>query len=219
MRLKNNGFTMIELVIASSVIAVMTLLMMNFVANRIADNARKNAQSELQLQTQLALDNINREIRTSANVDGNNRWDDTYAPIVGSPLSWASDADTLILANPTIDTSNNVIFDDAQAYISSKDDIIYYLANNTLYRRTLAAPVANNKRQTTCPPNTNGCPGDDALLAANVQNFSVEYFDANDIQVIPSEARAVKVTLRVSKDVFGKTLDVEESIRSVFRNE
>lgn len=219
MRIMNKGFTMVELVIATSAIAVMTLLMMNFVAIRIADNARKNAQSGLQLQTQLALDNINREIRTSANVDENNRWDDNYAPIAGSPLSWVSDEDTLILANPAIDTTNNVIFEDAQAYISAKDDVIYYLANNTLYRRTLAAPVANNRRQTTCPPDTNGCPSDDALLAANVQSFSVEYFDANDIQVPPSEARAVKVTLLVSKIVFGKTLDVEESVRSVFRNE
>lgn len=218
MKLAERGMTIMELIVSITVIGILTVLMMNFVAGHIADNAIKNAQSDLQLQTQLALDTIDREIRQSANIDGNNRWEDAYPPTSDDAYSWSSDADTIILADPVINTSDNVVFEDPQNYISYKDNVIYYLNDATLYKRILAAPVPNNKRQTTCPPSASSCIHDDPLLAAHIENFSVTYYDANEAEVTPANARAVKVSLKVSRKVFKRTLTVEQSVQSVFRN-
>lgn len=217
---KSKGFTLIELVIATAIISILTLMMGNFVAGRIADNAVKNATAELQLQTQIALDSIGQDIKLSANIDSSNRWEDDYAP--GAPadlFSWDSDSDTLILARPVIKTDNTVAFEDPQTYITYKDNVIYFLSKGTLYKRILASEVNDNKAQTTCPVGGNGCPADDALLADNVDVFSIVYYDANDNAVSAQNARSVEVTLRVSRQAFNETLEVEESIRSVFRNE
>lgn len=213
------GFTLVELVVVTAVISIMSILIANFVAGRIKDNAIKNAQADLQLQTQLALDNVNREIQTSANVDGTNRWEDQNPPTTGNPYSWSSDGDTLVLANPTIDTNEQVVFEDPQAYISYKDNIIYFVSGGTLFRRTLAAPVGGNKRSTTCPQEVENCPQDDALLAANIEDFEIHYYDASDNEVTPADARSVAVRLKVSKEIYGRTLEVDETVRSVFRNE
>src|SRR3990167_506547 len=67
------GFTMAELVVAASVIAVLTILIMNFVATQLVDNAVKNGRADLQLQIQQTLDIISRDIKLSANVDDQNR--------------------------------------------------------------------------------------------------------------------------------------------------
>src|SRR5687767_12830067 len=98
------GLTLVELMVATAIISLLVILMMNFVAGRIADNARKNAVSDLQLQTQLTLDIINRDIKHSANVDDVNRWGDNYSPASpGNNYGWSSDADTLMIAKPATD--------------------------------------------------------------------------------------------------------------------
>src|SRR5688572_27753054 len=130
---RSDGFTLAELVVATAVISVLILLMMNFVAGRIADNARKNAISDLQLQTQLTLDIINRDIKHSAAVQDQNRWEDNYSPTSpGDNYGWSSDGDTLIIAHPAADDNNNILYEDPQTYISYKDDFIYFVNGTTL---------------------------------------------------------------------------------------
>jgi len=220
MRRNQIGTSLIELVIATSVISILTILMMNFLVSKIADNAIKNATADMQLQTQLALEVLNRDIKQSATADNPNRWADTNSP--GSPandFSWTSDADTIILAKPVLDQNSNVIYEDQQGYVSYKNNLIYFVNGGTLYKRVIAAPVSGNVSQTSCPSSQSGCPHDDSLLANTVSGFSVHYYDANDSEVPPDQARSVSVTLRLSRSLFNRDLEVEQTIRSVFRNE
>ncbi len=215
------GLTIVELVVSVTIIATLTLLIMNFLVDKYVENTRANAKADLQLQMQLTLDLINRDVKYSANVDDINRWEDNYAP--GSPadnFSWVSDADTLVLAQPVQNSAGEIIYDDPQTYVSYKDNLIYYIGgDNRLYRRTVAAPVGGNAAQTTCPPpGSGGCPTD-SRLTENVTIFNLTYYDANDNQVAPDEARSVRLNLKVSKTVFGRDLQIEQSIRTVFRNE
>lgn len=219
-RIKNSGVTLIELLVATSVIAILTILMMNFLASRLVDNASKNAHSDLELQSQLTLDVISRDIKHSANVDEQNRWPDDYAPgAPGNVLSWSSDGTTLVLARPSEDTSQNILFEDQTGYVSYKNNLIYFKdSSGTLYKRILAAPVAGNGSQSTCPAGTAGC-SSDIRLAQNVDSFALSYFDANDNPVPASEARSVAINLSLSKTVFNRDLNIQQSIRAVFRNE
>lgn len=215
-----NGYTLVELTIATAIISAIILLMMNFMSVRIADNAAKSARSSVQLESQKALDIISRDIKHSASVDGQNRWSDNYAP--DSPtnnFSWTSDSDTLILAHPAINTSGQVIFQDAQGYVSYKDDFIYFVKDKVLYKRILAAPVANNRAITTCPSGTSNCPSD-IKLADDVETFLVTYYATgeqagND----PAPSRSVDVTLRINKRVFGKNIIEEKREHTTFRNQ
>ena len=213
------GFTLVELTVATAVVGVLIVLMMTFLTDKLVDNAIKNARSNLQHETRLTLDVINRDIKHSANVDELNRWPDAYAPAPGDDYSWTSDNDTLVLAHPAQDDTQNFVYEDPLTYITYKNDYVYFLDGTTLYKRILAAPVANNRATTTCPPGTAGCPAD-IVLARNVTDFTLSYYDGNDQAVAPGDARSVGVTLKVLENVFNRPVEVEYSIiRTVFRNE
>lgn len=216
---RRGGFSLVELTIATAVVSVLTILVMSFLVNKFVQNARDNARADLQLQTQLTLDLINRDLKHAANVDDLNRWADTYAP--GAPadqFSWQSDADTLVLAVPAQESDDDILYEDPQVYISYKDNYIYFISGGTLYKRILPAQAAGNGSQVTCPAGTAGC-SPDPKLAAIIDNLTFTYYDAADNQVAPSNARSVKVSMRVIRQIFGKEIVIEESLRTVFRNE
>lgn len=216
---KSRGVTLVELTVATSVIALLIVLVMTFLVDKYVENAIANARADLQQQTQITLDIINRDLKVGGAVDSQNRWADGNSP--GSPannFSWQSDGDTLVLATPVQNSSQNIIYEDPNTYISYKNDFVYFLQNGSLYKRTLAAPVGGNVNTTTCPPSAPNCP-DDIKLADNIASFDLDYFDANETTVSPANARSVGVNLRVSRNLYGKTIAIEETIRTVLRND
>lgn len=214
------GFSLVELVVSVTVIATLTILTMTFLTDKFVENLKDNARADLELQLQLTLNLMSFDLKHSASVDTINRWADTHAP--GSPsnnFSWQSDADTLVLARPAQKSNSDILYEDPHTYLSYKDNLIYFLDNNgVLWRRTIAANVANNGKQTTCPTGTAGCPTD-SRLAHTISALSFTYYDENDAVVSAANARSVKATIRVHRVVFGDTIDIEQSLRSVFRNE
>lgn len=217
--MNNRGVTLIELVVSTAVLSLLIILTMTFLVNKYVENAVTNARSDLQLQTQLTLDLLNRDLKYAANVDEENRWADENAP--SSPtdnFSWESDADTLILATPAVDDDNNVLYEDPNAYVSYKDNFIYFLEEGKLFRRTIAAETANNANTTTCPDGVSGCPAD-SELAHIIDEFSLAYYDSNDQVVTAASARSVEITLRVHRSIFGRDVEIEQSIRTVMRND
>lgn len=218
--MNRSGFTLVEAVIATAVVGLLAVLILNFLTNTLVNSVYKNARRDLLDETQLTLNEMNRDIRHASNVDDQNRWPDNNAPGAPSDLySWNSDDDTVILASPAVDSNNEFIYQDPFAYITYKNNLIYFVENGTLYRRTLAADVNNNSARTTCPQdNATSCP-EDSKLAEGVTNFHIDYFNAEDQAVAPSEARSIRVSLRLEREKYGRILDVEYKIRSVFRNE
>lgn len=213
------GFTLVEIVITTAVVGILAILTLSFLTDIFISNTNKNARSDMLHQAQLSLNLMNKDIRHSANADDQNRWPDDNAPDSTDPYSWRSDDDTLILARPATDSNNDFLYRDPFAYLTYKNNLIYFLDDNTLYRRTLAADVSDNKEETTCPEkDTSGCPKD-TQLAENVRTFYVQYFDANNNEVPPSDARSVQATLQLERQIYERTLDVEYQIRAVFRNE
>lgn len=217
----DRGYTLIELIIATALISILTILMMSFLVDKYVENSRVNARADLQLQTQITLDLINRDLKHSANVDSQNRWADANSPTSpANNFGWSSNSDTLIIARPVQDGSSNIIYEDPETYISYKDNLIFFVdSNSTLFKRTLAADVAGNQAETTCPADSDpSCPND-IKLADNIAVFNVAYFDAFDNMVEPTSARSVKITITVRRIIFGRELEISESIRTVFRNE
>lgn len=216
--MNQRGFTLIEVMIATLVVSALTVLVISFLTDTFVNHMHKSARSDMLHEAQIALDLTNKDIRHSANVDDQNRWPDDNAPDSTDPYSWRSNENTLILAHPVVDSNNDFIYRDPFAYLTYKNNLVYFVDNGTLYRRTLAADVSGNKADTTCPEGTSGC-SNDSKLAENVNLFRVKYFNAEDEEVPPSEARSVKVILQLQENVYNRTLDVEYEVRSVFRNE
>lgn len=214
-----NGFTLVELSVATAVTGILIIVIMGFAVNAFVQISIDSARSDLLREAQISLDSVTQDIRLSSNSFELSSILDDNAP--GNSDTWVGDADTLILAVAALDSNRDVIFADPLNYTSEKNNRIYFVDNGTLYRRTLAADVANNAVSTSCPASqsaSNGCPRD-SQLAQNVESFSVQYYDGNNAQVDPNEARSVRVTLELEAIKYGKTIHAEYSTRTVFRNE
>lgn len=217
-----DGYTLIELMVATVVASIILIGIMSFLITTLVNNSIRSARADLLREAQLALDVMVLDVRTSANVDPNNRIEDDNSPdaIATGGLGWESDANTLVLASAAQDTGGNIVFADAGHYTTEKNNIIYYLDNSTLFKRTIATDITNNAMTTSCPPDlaTEDCPAD-RLSVKDVQSLVFRYYDATNTEVAPASARSVEATLTLQKTKYGRDVSVTYSTRMVFRNE
>lgn len=221
-KLGKDGFTLTEMLVATAVASLMIILIMTFLVNTLATNAVDTARADLLREAQLALDAMNKDIRLSANSDSINRWEDPHSPDADATngFGWTSDESTLILATAALDSSRDVIFSDATHYITFKDNVIYYLDDGALYRRTLAGDIENNSARTSCPEfaATSACPADRRLVN-NVSGFTVRYLNGDGEEVDPDQARLIEARLQLSATKYGRDITADYETRMVFRNE
>lgn len=215
------GLTTIELTIAISVVSTLSVVVFLFFATNMRQFAITDARSDLLNEARVTLDAINEDIRMSAIADENNRWEDENAPDPDDMFSWASDSDTLILATAAQDSEGNILFSDPAQYISWKNNSIYFIQDDVLYRRLLAAPVAENAAVTSCPAAQadDDCPADRVMLNRKVDKFIVRYIDGDNNEVAPTEARSIELEIRLSRHVYGQDVSAEYKTRMVFRND
>ncbi|MGK2896341.1 MAG: PulJ/GspJ family protein [Candidatus Saccharimonadales bacterium] len=215
---RQSGMTLVELLIATTITALLFTGMAMFTGTYLQNNAIETARSRLLADNIDILDQITEDIRQASGADENNRYPDSYAPGgSGSPLSWASNDSTLILATIAVDGDKNVIYEDTTQYVPALDNVIYFISGGVLYRRTLAGPADNNAAVTTCPVNVTEC-AHDRTLSKYVSKFDVHYLDEDDEEVDPSDARSVEVTLGLAVMKYNQEISTEYTVRTVFRN-
>jgi prepilin-type N-terminal cleavage/methylation domain-containing protein len=220
-RLNVKGFTLHEILIVTAITGILIIVVMTFLTNTLVNQSVASARADLLREVQLSMDVITRDIRLSAAVDENNRWNDANAPDAPTDLlSWEADEDTLILALAAKDDNRNVLFDDALHYITHKNNIIYFVEDNILYGRTLAGDDSNNAAVTSCPSSkaTSSCPADRVLIRG-VTDFTVTYFNNDNAPVEAVDARSVNVSLTVEAKKYDRTITAQFATRTVFRNE
>jgi len=219
-KLGNSGFTIVELLIAITVSVVLMIAVMGFMANEIDTSTVQSAKANLLSQAENGLNRVNTDIRLSSNADTNNRWPDNYAPVAGDTYSWASNATTLILATAAQDSHGNILWQDSAEYIPYKNNLIYFVQNGTLYKRTLAAQVTGNAVTNSCPAKyaTATCPADEIILS-NVSSFSVSYLDGNGNAVIPTNSRSVVLQVSLASTSFGQPVKATYTTQMVYRDD
>lgn len=219
LQLNQKGFTLPELIVTMTLMMILSLTLANFVVNWFGTASLAQARADLLTNAENALDTITNDIRLSGSADDTNRWPDANGP-GGQQFGWHSGTQVLVLAKAAVDTSNNIIFSDPAQYITQKDNVVYYLSNGTLYKRTIAADDANSAAVTTCPPAsaTQSCPAD-KTIATGVKGFTITYYDENLQSVTPDNARAVQLAITLSATKGGRTVDANYNTRMVFRNE
>lgn len=217
-KLRQDGFTLVELSVATAVTGILIIVIMGFAINSFTQISIDSARSDLLRQAQISLDSVTQDVRLSSNAYDTSSLLDDNAP--GNGDTWTGNGNTLVLATAALDNNRNIIFADPLNYTSEKNNRIYFVNGGTLYRRTLAAANANNAASTSCPATqaSNGCPRD-SELANNVRSLRLRYFDGNNAQVTPNNARSVEATLELRVRKYGKTINAEYTTRTVFRNE
>ena len=206
--------------VAIAVTGVLVVIIMSFMVNTVAQSAQESAREDLLMQAQTALDTASNDILQSADADATNRYADPNGP--GSDqFGWHSSSSVLVLATAVTDAHNTIIFDDPLHYITAKNNLIFYVKNGTLYRRAIADSITGNHLQTSCPvgATSDTCPAD-ATLATSVSNFTVTYYDNNGtLTTDPTAARGVQLAITMTRVKYNKTISVNYTQRTVFRNE
>jgi len=218
MRTGQKGFTLVEMLVSLSVLSILSLTIANFIADWLQTANLSQVRATLLSNAQDAIDNVSGDIRLSGSADATNRWPDVNAP--GNQFGWSSIASTLVLGRIATTSSNDVIYTDGAKYISQKDNVVYYVSNKKLYQRIIAADDPNTSATTTCPPASASasCPAD-RKIAQDVTNFTVTYYDANDVVVQPDNARAVQLSITLTETQGGQDVSATYTTRMVFRNE
>lgn len=213
------GFTLLELIITMVLIGILSLMIPGVFVSWLQSSTLAQSNATLLGNAESALDTITTDIRLSGNADPTNRWPDPNGP-GGNQYGWQSNSGTLVLAKAATDNSNNIIFSDPTKYISLKDDEVYYLSGSTLYRRTISSGQSGDSALTTCPSAsaTPSCPAD-RTIATGVTNFYAQYYDANENQVSPGNARSVQLAITLTGQSGSRTISASYSTRMVFRNE
>lgn len=220
-KLSDGGFSIVELVVVISVTTILIIIIGTFLISNLQQSTLATAKSTMLNEAQQTLDLAANDIRLSANADTNNRWPDSNSPGgSANPLAWASNSNTLILAKAAEDSSGTIIFADTNSYITEKDNVIYFVKDGTLYKRTIASDRISNAAKTSCPKSSasTSCPADKELLH-NVTEFTVTYKDGQDNTVSPADARSIELGVTVSKPMYQRDVSVNYKTRMVFRND
>lgn len=218
MRQNNSqGFTLIELLITCALIGIVGILISAFFVGWVQSYEITSARTNLLSDAENALDTVTQDIRLSGAADQNNRWADPNSP--SGNYGWASNASTLILARAVTNGAGDIVFSDPNNYVTEKYNQVFFVKNGTLYQRTISSSDPNDISTTSCPPpGTASCPAD-KVLANNVNSFQIQYFDSDENQVIPTNARSIQLTLNLKDTVYGSPIKASYTTRMVFRNE
>lgn len=215
------GFTMVEVLVTVSVTTAVLLVIGTFMTHSLQTTTLETANAAILHEVQLTLDTVANDVRLSANADQNNRNPDANSPGGSSnQFGWTSDVSTLVLATAATTSSHTIIFSDPANYVTTKNNIVYFVSNGTLYKRIIAANVTGNSAKTTCPANkvTETCPSDKELLH-NVSAFSIRYVDGSNNTVLPTSARSVEIDLTAARTQYKQTQSASYTTRMVFRND
>lgn len=212
------GFTIPELVVAISLIGIISVSLLAAFSNYFVIIHRTNTLVDMTVSSQNLLRSTVEELRYGAGVRQTNTITDANSPAGGWNTSNSNFV--IILAVPATNSANEYITDTTtgQPY---NNEFVYYKQGTTLYKRTLAHPSATgNKLITSCPESlaTASCPAD-RKLADNIQDMNFTLYNQDDVLTTDTlAARSVKIDLQLERDTFGEPLSLTSSIRVTLRN-
>lgn len=215
---REDGFTIVELITAITVASVMVGVLFVVTFRFFANAIQSQQTAELALESQTLLSQMTEDLRLGAGVRSANQLPDSNQPSGG----WAaSDANNVfIITTPAITTSRDIIYD-ANTGFPYENEIIYFVSNKTMYKRSLRNTAATGNSVTTSCPSaqvTASCP-EDRIFSTNVDNITYTLYDAsNTVTTNAALARSVELTVFLSKNVFGKTVSLSNSARITQRN-
>lgn len=210
------GFTLVELVVVVSVMAIIGAVFLGMVSNYFVVITRNNELSEMTVSSQNLLRTTVENIRFGDGVRQNNQISDPNSPSGGWTTSNSNFV--IIIAVPALDPSHNYIIDPGTGS-PYMNELVYYKNGTTLMERKLANPSATgNTLHTTCPTATSTCQTDTQLAQyVNTMTF-VLYDQDNAVTSTPSLARSVAISLNMQRNAPGNPLNLTTTTQVTLRN-
>lgn len=210
-----SGFTVVELLVAISLIGLIAVSMLAASGNYLTIISRNSRSNELTVESQKLLRSTVEELRYGAGVRKTNTVSD---PNNLAGWNTSNTSFVIIIAVPAVDTANTYIInpDTGSPY---NNELVYFKQGTTLYKRTLANQLATgNKLVTSCPVASASCPAD-RKLSEHVKDFKFTLYNQDDaLTTDPLLARSVKIDLSLERDTFGNPIRFDNSIRITLRN-
>lgn len=218
MKIRESGFTILELLIAVAISTILSTVLLAFTLTYVADVFRSRSAAELAVESHFVLRTMVEDIRLADGIDTINDITDDNAPEDGWTTSDANNQ--LIINSPAVTVDKDIIYDSETGY-PYRNQLIYFISGNNLYKRVLGNTAADGNSLTTSCPQASAsstCPAD-KNYTSNIDNLTFEFYDIdNTITSDPTLARSVKVGLVMSRRSFGKTVTLNNSIQTTLRN-
>lgn len=217
-KLDETGMTLVEMLIAISVMAIIGVAFLGVAAQYLTVISRNNKLAEMTVTSQNLLRTTVENIRFGDGVRQTNQISDPNGPSGGWNTS--NDSFVIIIAVPALDSSRNYIIDPntGSPYMN---ELVYYKNGLTLKERVLAHPSASgNTLKTTCPSSiaSSTCPAD-PVLADYVSSMTFTLYDQNSsVTTVATDARSVNINLVMTRNDPGDPITYENNIRVTLRN-
>jgi prepilin-type N-terminal cleavage/methylation domain-containing protein len=212
------GFTLVELIVAISVFAVIGVTFLGLTVNYFVVITRNNELAEMTVNSQNLLRTTVENIRFGDGIRQTNQVSDPNAPTGGWNTNNSSFV--IVIAVPALDSSHNYIIDPGTGS-PYMNELVYYKNGTDLMERKLANPSASgNTLLSTCPAAkvTQSCPAD-THLADYVSSMTFTMYDQNAaVTSDPSLARSIQISLTMERNAPGEPLDLNTSTRVTLRN-
>jgi prepilin-type N-terminal cleavage/methylation domain-containing protein len=213
-----SGFTLVELIVAVSVLAIVGVTFMGVVANYFVIITRNNELAEMTINAQNLLRTTVENIRFGNGVSQSNLISDTHAPAGG----WStSNSSFVIVLEVPAETSSHTYITNPSTGSPYMNELVYYKSGTTLMERKLANPSATgDSLVTTCPANlaSTTCPAD-VQLATYVNTMTFTLYDQDgDTTSTPSSARSIYISLNMQRNAPGQPLNLTTTTRVTLRN-
>ncbi|MCW1908831.1 MAG: hypothetical protein KIH63_005850 [Candidatus Saccharibacteria bacterium] len=233
MKSKEDGFTLIEVLIMSPIIMVTVVLLMSYLFNQYGQLTQQGALINLQVEAQNIIFGMQDDIlfAKSFESDKNANLTDTYQP--GGGWTAATTPPTLIISDLAL-TTNKRSPNRKPVYINTlgcaPDDVlqqndelynntIYFVSGTNLYKRTLTAPAAlatcgTSFQKQTCPAaNASATCPPDKLLTDKLNTFALTYYDTgNTVVTSPELAEKIKVDIQLKDKAFAEDIFASSTV-------
>lgn len=215
---RHSGFALIELILAISIAAILTVVMMVVMIYFYGDVLKSQATAELAIESQTVLRRIVEDTRLADAIRSTNQISDPNSPVGGWTTSDPSNV--LIVATPATDDTQTILYnpDDAYPY---ENEVVYFSNGSSMYRRTLKnTDAVGNTAITTCPEDavTSSCPSD-TTLSEYLTNLTFVFYDINNQTTSDAaQARSISITINLQRTVYGNQISFNNTVRTTLRN-
>jgi prepilin-type N-terminal cleavage/methylation domain-containing protein len=189
------GFTLIEVLISISILAVILLVLNAVYIAGIKEFPRGFEKSKMQTDLNFSLDSIGMNIKDAF------RSPSTYtngATTFSSGTGSYTHQNSLILELPAVNSSGEFIYSGSAL---QPDVVVYYLSGGNLYKRVYGNPAGRLSSES----------GQPKAILKNVSSFACTYTPAGDPITISCNAN-------VAKNIYGKAINLNATKTANLRN-
>jgi prepilin-type N-terminal cleavage/methylation domain-containing protein len=213
------GFTVVELLLAMTVAGIMISVLFSITFNYYANAVQSQAAANMALESQTILSQIVDDLRLADGTGASTTLTDTYAP----PGNWTtSDTnDVLIIKSPATTSTEDIIYRTDTGY-PYHNEYVYFVKGKTLYKRILKnSSATDNAANQTCPAvNATATCRADLVYSTDLTSFTFTLYDTNNVvTTVAGATRSVKLSITLSKLVFGKTITLSNTTQVTQRNQ